>query len=213
MPETPGKQVAVVGSGIVGQTLAKGLARYGYDVAIGSRDGKNIEGWDGRVGTFANTLERADIVVLALKGSVAEDVVHGLAPLLAGKIVIDVTNPISDAPPENGVLHFFTSLDDSLMERLQRAAPQARFVKAFSIVGSASMVNPDFGGLRPSMFIAGNDSAAKQQVSEILDQFGWETEDMGGAEAARAIEPLAILWCIPGFNRNEWTHAYKVLHR
>jgi predicted dinucleotide-binding enzyme len=99
------------------------------------------------------------------------------------------------------------------MERLQRAAPQARFVKAFSIVGSTSMVNPDFGGLRPSMFIAGNDSAAKQQVSEILDQFGWETEDMGGAEAARAIEPLAILWCIPGFARNEWTHAYKVLHR
>jgi predicted dinucleotide-binding enzyme len=197
----------------VGQTLAKGFTRYGYDVTIGSRDGKNIEGWDGRVATFANTVGGADIVVLALKGSVAEDVVRRLAPQLAGKTVVDVTNPLSDAPPENGVLHFFTSLDDSLMERLQRAAPQARFVKAFSIVGSASMVNPDFGGLRPSMFIAGNDSAAKQQVSEILDQFGWETEDMGGAEAARAIEPLAILWCIPGFARNEWTHAYKVLHR
>src|SRR5207248_10558363 len=119
-------------------------------------------------------------------------------------------NPLADAPPEGGVLRFFTSLDESLLERLQRLAPQAYFVKAFNSVGAAVMINPDFGGTRPSMFIAGDDAGAKREVTELLDQFGWESEDMGGAEAARAIEPLCILWCIPGFARNEWTHAFKL---
>lgn len=75
------------------------------------------------------------------------------------------------------------------------------------------MVNPDFGGIRPSMFICGNDAGAKQAVSKILDQFGFEVEDMGSVEAARAIEPLCILWCIPGFLRNEWSHAFKLLKK
>jgi predicted dinucleotide-binding enzyme len=132
---------------------------------------------------------------------------------LAGKTVIDTTNPIADKPPVNGVLSFFTSLDDSLMERLQRQAPAAHFVKAFSCVGNARMVDPDFGGQKPTMFICGNSKAAKQEVETILDRFGWEIEDLGAAEAARAIEPLCILWCIPGFLENRWTHAYKVLKK
>jgi predicted dinucleotide-binding enzyme len=109
------------------------------------------------------------------------------------------------------VLKFFTSLDDSLMERLQKEFPQARFVKAFSSVGNARMVNPAIAGGPPTMFICGNDDAAKKAVTGILDQFGWETADMGKAEAARAIEPLCMLWCIPGFLRNEWSHAFKVV--
>jgi predicted dinucleotide-binding enzyme len=111
----------------------------------------------------------------------------------------------------NGVLSFFTSLDDSLMERLQRAYPAARFVKAFNSVGHDAMVSPKFKGGKPTMFICGNDEAAKKAVTGILDQFGWETADMGKAEAARAIEPLSILWCIPGFLRNDWSHAFKLL--
>ena len=130
---------------------------------------------------------------------------------LAGKTVIDVTNPIADAPPVNGVLKYFTSLDGSLMEQLQKQFASAHFVKAFNSVGSAAKVNPQFEGGRPSMFIAGNDAGAKKTVAGILDQFGWEVEDMGGAEGARAIEPLCILWCIPGFARNDWFHAFKVL--
>lgn len=208
-----GKNVAVIGSGMVGQALASGLAKYSYDVTVASREGKQVDGWNGKVAKFAEAVAPADVVVLAIKGSAAEDVVHGLATQLAGKTVIDVTNPIADAPPDNGVIRFFTTLDESLMERLQRLAPDARFVKAFSSVGAGSMVNPNFGGTKPSMFIAGNDPGAKREVTEILDQLGWETEDMGGAEAARAIEPLCILWCIPGFARNEWTHAFKLLHR
>ena len=78
-------------------------------------------------------------------------------------------------------------------------------------VGNACMVNPQFAGGKPTMFICGNDAAAKKVVSGILDQFGWETADMGLSEAARAIEPLCMLWCIPGFLRNDWTHAFKLL--
>jgi predicted dinucleotide-binding enzyme len=99
------------------------------------------------------------------------------------------------------------------MEQLQALAPEANFVKAFSSVGSAHMVEPDFGGTKPTMFICGNDDSAKRQVTDILTAFGWETEDMGPAEAARAIEPLAMLWCIPGFRSNTWSHAFKLLKR
>lgn len=130
---------------------------------------------------------------------------------LAGKTVIDATNPIADAPPSNGVLSYFTTFGESLMERLQREFGAAHFVKAFNSVGAACMIDPKFAGGKPTMFIAGNDAAAKKTVTEILIQFGWETEDMGGAEAARAIEPLCILWCIPGFQRNDWVHAFKLL--
>ena len=99
------------------------------------------------------------------------------------------------------------------MERLQRAFPDAKFVKAFNFVGNALMINPQFEGGTPTMFICGNDETAKEIVRGILDQFGWEAANMGKAEAARAIEPLCMLWCIPGFIRNEWSHAFKLLHQ
>jgi predicted dinucleotide-binding enzyme len=98
------------------------------------------------------------------------------------------------------------------MEDLQETFPEARFVKAFNSIGSAYMVNPDFES-KPTMFICGNDEGAKTEVSVILDIFGFEVEDMGGAEAARAIEPLCILWCIPGFLQNQWSHAFKLMKR
>ena len=168
----------------------------------------------GRVGSFAEAAQFADLAVLAVKGTVAADALRTAGPAnLAGKSVIDATNPISDLPPVNGVLRFFTNLDESLMERLQREFENLHFVKAFNSVGSASMVNPQFKGGKPSMFICGNDDAAKTVVTGVLDQFGWETVDMGKAEAARAIEPLCMLWCIPGFLRNDWVHAFKLLAR
>jgi 8-hydroxy-5-deazaflavin:NADPH oxidoreductase len=109
------------------------------------------------------------------------------------------------------VLKFFTNLDESLMERLQREFADARLVKAFNTVGNSLMVNRQFAGGKPTMFICGNDEAAKKIVSDILDQFGWEIADMGKVEAARAIEPLCTLWCIPGFL--DWTHAFKLLRQ
>lgn len=205
--------VAVLGTGAVGTTLAGGLRDLGYDVAIGSRDGHAVDGWDGEVGTFAAVAAGAELVILAVKGSVALDVVTPIAAELAGKPVLDTTNPIADRPPTDGVLAFFTDLDGSLMERLQQAAPQARFVKAFSSTGSPTMVQPRYTAGRPTMFIAGDDAEAKKTATEVLDALGWDAADMGTAVAARAIEPLCMLWCIPGFRDNEWTHAFKLLRQ
>ncbi len=210
-------KVGMLGSGDVAKVLAGGFLRHGHDVMIGTRAPAKLTGWakenpKGRVGTFADAATFGELVVLAVKGTAAQDALRAANPSnLAGKPVIDATNPIADAPPTNGVLKFFTDLDESLMERLQRELANARFVKAFNSVGNACMVNPQFKGGKPTMFICGNDEAAKKTVSGILDQFGWESADMGKAEAARAIEPLCMLWCIPGFLRNDWTHAFKLL--
>jgi predicted dinucleotide-binding enzyme len=210
-------KIGVIGSGDVAKTLASGFLKHGYETMIGSRGGGKLSDWaaqnpKARVGNFAQVGEFGDVVVLAVKGSAAAEAV-GLAggAKLSGKTVIDATNPIADAPPKNGVLKFFTNLDESSMERSQKEFPGVNFVKAFNSVGAGQMVNPKFSGGKPTMFICGNNAAAKKSVEGILDKFGWETEDMGGVEAARAIEPLCMLWCIPGFLHNEWTHAFKLL--
>ena len=210
-------KVGILGSGGVAKALAAGFMERGHVVMLGTRDPSKLEDWDwknrgGIVGSFADTATFGDVLVLAVKGSAAEDVLRAASiTSLAGKTIIDTTNPIADSPPVSGVLRFFTNLEESLMERLQRSFPAANFVKAFNSVGSAHMVNPRFKGGKPTMFICGNDEGAKKTVTGILDQVGWETADMGKAEAARAIEPLCILWCIPGFLRNDWSHAFKLL--
>ncbi|EQA71690.1 NADPH-dependent F420 reductase [Leptospira noguchii] len=213
-----GKKIGILGSGIVGQTLANGFLKYGAEVKIGTRDFEKLKDWLAKTGTgasigsFSEAASFGEIIVLCSKGSVASEVLT-LAGInsLNGKTIIDTTNPISEIPPQNGVLNFFTSYNESLMERLQKQAPKANFVKCFSSVGSSLMVNPQFEGGRPSMFICGNENSSKKQAKEILDTFGWDTEDMGKVEAARAIEPLCILWCIPGFLSQSWTHAFKLL--
>lgn len=108
------------------------------------------------------------------------------------------------------MLRLFTEFNSSLMEQFQRRFPGARWVKAFNSVGSAYMVDPPFD-TRPTMFICGNDPRAKAEVSKLLDEFGWDAEDMGPASSARAIEPLCMLWCLPGFLENKWNHAFKLL--
>ncbi|HZS26721.1 MAG TPA: NAD(P)-binding domain-containing protein [Candidatus Angelobacter sp.] len=207
------KKVAVLGSGVVGITLAKGFEKHGYPVVMGTQHPEKKVDWNGQVTTFAAAAQQAEILVLAVKGGVAEDVVKTVAPHTSGKTVIDATNPIAEAPPQNGVLKFFTTMDNSLMERLQRLVPQANFVKALNSVGNGLMINPEFKGGPPTMFICGNNDQAKAEVAAILKKFGWETEDMGAAEAARAIEPLCMLWCIPGFAKNQWNHAFKLLRQ
>lgn len=210
-------KVGILGSGDVAKSLAAGFLAHGHQPMLGTRDPAKLETWVAQnpkagLGGFADAAKYGELLVLAVKGLVAADALRAAgAGNLAGKPVIDATNPIADAPPTNGVLKFFTSLDESLMERLQREFPDAKFVKAFNSVGNAKMVDPQFKGGKPTMFICGNDGDAKKSVTKILDQFGWETADMGAAEAARAIEPLCILWCIPGFLRQEWAHAFKLL--
>lgn len=209
-------RVGILGSGHVAQALASGFVEHGYEVMVGTRDISKLQGLQEknksvRLGSFEESSEFGEIIVLAVKGTVAEKVVANVATNLKHKTILDTTNPIADVPPENGVLRFFTTLDDALMERLQRQVPDAHFVKAFSCVGNALMVNPKLQGGPPTMFICGDDEGSKKEASDILRTFGWEVSDLGRVQASRAIEPLCMLWCIPGFLQNQWNHAYKVL--
>ncbi len=213
-------RIGILGSGSVARSLAGGFINQGHDIMMGTRDSNKLRDWSNsidnkvNIGSFEQAAKYGEIIILAVKGTAAESALNlATGSALSGKIIIDATNPISEVPPQNGVLQFFTDINKSLMETLQEKFPESHFVKAFSSVGAGLMVNPGFGNIKPTMFIAGNSAKAKEEVRKILDSFGWEAEDMGGAEAARAIEPLCILWCIPGFSRNEWSHAFKLLKK
>jgi predicted dinucleotide-binding enzyme len=212
-------KIGILGSGIVGQVLAKAFTAEDHETMLGTRKTTKEEVVKFKkenpkvaIGTFDQTASFGEVLVLATGGAVTEEAIKlaGTAHFL-DKVVIDATNPIAMAPPENGVLKFFTNLDESLMERIQRVIPEAKLVKAFNSVGNAFFYKPHFPSGTPTMFICGNNDDAKKTVRKILTAFGWETEDMGKIEAARAIEPLCILWCIPGLIRNQWNHAFKLL--
>lgn len=214
-------KAGIIGSGIVGRVLASALLKEGHDVMLGTRDisKKEVTDWkanneDGLTGTFAEAAAFGELIIIATAGTAVESAI-GLSGKenFTGKTVIDATNPIAAAPPVNGVLQFFTGPNESLMEKIQEWLPGAHIVKAFSCVGNAFMYKPSFSEGKPTMFICGNDAAAKKTVTGILDTFGWEVADMGQATAARAIEPLCILWCIPGFLSNDWVHAFKLLKK
>jgi hypothetical protein len=211
-------KVGIIGSGVVAQTLGGGFLKHGHEVALGTRDPAKLKDWAAKhkgaaVKSMGDAASFGDVVVLAVAGDAAlEALKQAGAGALAGKTVFDACNPIGGGPPVNGVLSFFTPQNEALMEQLQKAFPNAHFVKAFNSVGNGQMINPQFAGGKPTMFICGNDANAKKTVAHILDQFGWETEDMGAVEAARAIEPLCKLWCIPGVGKGDWSaHAFKLL--
>ncbi len=214
-------KIGVIGSGIVGRVLATAFLKEGHPVMLGTRDvqkeevvkWKNENG-GGLTGNFAETAAFGDLLVLAVSGGVVKEAVTQAGKdHFSGKVVIDATNPISSEAPVHGVLKFFTTMEESLMEQIQQIIPEAKLVKAFNCVGNAFMYKPGFADGVPTMFICGNDDEAKKTVEAILERFGWETEDMGKIEASRAIEPLCMLWCIPGFLKNQWQHAFKLLKK
>jgi predicted dinucleotide-binding enzyme len=211
-------KIGIIGSGVVGKTLAAGFMKHGHAVTIGTREAGKLKDWaaqhkGAKIAGFAETAAFGEVVVLAVAGAAALDALKLMgAANLDGKPVIDTTNPIGGGPPAHGVLSYFTSLGDSLMERLQKAYPKAHFVKAFNSVGAGQMVDPQFAGGMPTMFICGDAEGAKKTVAKLVEDFGWEVADMGALEAARAIEPLCMLWCIPGIARGDWSpHAFKLL--
>ena len=226
MSETQWK-VGVLGSGDVGKALAVGFAKYGHDVIVGTRSPEKLRDWRsgtasqvegaGRhgtigVGSFADAAEFGDVVVLATLFTGTEHAIELAGPKqFAGKVVIDATNPLQfrdDGPPT--LIYGHT---DSGGEHVQQWIPNARVVKAFNIVGNRHMVDPDFPGGTPDMFICGNDADAKQTVEAILTQFGWNTVDIGGIEGSRLLEPLCILWVVYGLTTNTWDHAFALLRK
>jgi len=212
-------KIGVIGSGEVGQTLGTAFLAEGHDVMLGTRDPEKdaVKKWKnenpkGQTGTFDATARFGELLILCVAGGGAASAVQqaGVGNF-SGKVVIDTTNPIAGPPPETGVLQFFTEQNSSLMEKIQDLIPDANVVKAFNSVGNLMMYKPQLPGGVPTMFICGNSTVAKTTVTDILTSFGWETEDMGVAAAAQAIEPLCMLWCIPGFLHNRWNHAFKLL--
>jgi predicted dinucleotide-binding enzyme len=213
-------KVGILGSGIVGQTLGRAFATIGHDVKIGTRNPNNekLTAWVKKTGarasaaTFADAAAFGELAVLATAWSGTENAIKLSGPTnLAGKIVIDVTNPLSFAPNSPPTLAL--GWTDSGGEQVQRWLPGAKVVKAFNIVGNAHMFRPQFPGGTPDMFIAGNDAGAKATVTDILKAFGWSVIDIGGIEGARCLEPLAMLWVLHGIRANTWNHAFKLLRK
>jgi 8-hydroxy-5-deazaflavin:NADPH oxidoreductase len=212
------KKIGIIGSGMVGVALANGLQKHGFKVKIGTNNPEKhaqlAEKLNKGIGidTFKKVAKFGDMVILAVKGTAAKEAIKKAGVKnLENKTVLDATNPIADAPPQNGNLIYFTKMNQSLMEILQEKAPKVNFVKCFSCVGNGLMIDPDFGGIKPTMFIAGNNEVAKSEATTLLEEIGWEAEDMGKVESARGIEALCILWCAPGFNKNQWSYAFKLL--
>jgi len=203
----------------VGQVLGAGFLKHGHEAMLGTRDPKKKEVQDwvretpgARAGTFEEAARFGETIVLAALGRAVENIIELAGPAnFIGKTVIDATNPLADEPPVKGVLKYTTGPNESLGEWIQARLPAAHVVKAFNSVGNALMVNPHFSQGVPTMFLCGDNGEAKAQVSAIAEQFGWEPYDCGGIVSARAIEPLCMLWCLPGFLRNEWRHAFKLL--
>lgn len=211
--------LAILGTGDVAQAFARGLMALGHTVMLAGRDAaataERLAAFaaetGARTGSYAQAAAFGTVAFLAVKGTAAEDALRAAGPALDGKLVVDATNPIADEAPEHGVLRYFTARNESLGERLQAAFPSLKVVKAFNTVGAAHFVRPSFAQGPGSMFIAGNDAEAKQAVAGLVEVWGWQPYDVGRIEGARTTEPLCQLWCLPGFLRNDWVHAFKVI--
>ena len=212
-------RVGVLGSGAVGRQLARGFCARGHEVMIGSRDPDkpelqawmSAEGEGVAAGTFAGTATHGELLVLAVLGNVAEEVIADAGPEnFTGKVVIDTMNPLdfSGGPPPK----LSISGDDSLGERIQRALPDAKLVKAFNTIGNPYFVDPSFSEGAPTMLIAGDDAGAKRVVAGILADFGWaDTIDIGGIDGSRELEAICIAWVKIGRARGAWNHGFKLL--
>jgi len=212
--------IGILGTGDVARSLAAGFLKLGHAVRLGTRDprGAKIAGWlaaagkGAGAGTFAEAAAFGEVVVLATLWSGTENALTLAGrKALAGKVLIDATNPLvftPGAPPALALGH-----TDSGGEQVQRWVPEARVVKCFNMVGHSHMVSPSFPGGPPDMFICGNDAASKETVARLLEQLGWPSVDLGGIEMARVLEPLCILWVTYGMRTGAWDHALKMLRK
>ena len=201
-------RIGIIGSGTVGQALARGLARHGHELRIGTRGTDRAELAEFEPSPAAEVAGWADLVYLSVNGEIAAELAASLAEVIGSKVVVDTTNPLdfSGGSPGN-----FVGTTDSLGERVQRALPAASVVKSYNIVGNTLMVDPELPGGPPTMLIAGNSEAAKQTVSDILASTGWDVADLGDITASRWLEAVAMAWVCYGMRTGTWTHAFKLL--
>jgi len=213
-------KVGILGSGDVGRALGTGFVSSGHEVRIGTRhpeepklvEWRNSAGPKASIGTFSDAASFGELDVVATLGSATLDALRLAGPEhFKGKVVIDATNPLEMSP--NAPPQLFVGQTDSMGERVQKALPGARVVKAFNIVGNAHFYRPNFPGGPPDMLIAGDDPAAKKTVEGILKQFGWSVIDIGGIDGARALEPICLAWVRSAMGLGTWDIAFKVLRK
>lgn len=215
-----GMKIGIIGSGDVALSLAAGLLAAGYEVMVGTRDQnkKSLQEWNksqGNKALLGSTTQAAahgEIAILAIAWHAADDVLTLVRPELAGKIVIDVTNPLvfsEDEAPTLAVGHTISG-----GEIVQQSLPDSHVVKTLNFISHANMVKPDYGEGMPIMFVCGNNDSAKQQVRELLNDLGWQDIlNLGPIEKSRLLEPLSLLWIEYGANRETWNHAFSVLEK
>jgi 8-hydroxy-5-deazaflavin:NADPH oxidoreductase len=216
-------KIGILGTGDVGQALGRGLAAAGHDVKMGSREKTNekAHAWAQKVGerashgTFAEAAAFGELIIVATLWTGTENALSLAGhDNLKGKVVVDTTNPLDFSqgmPPRLSIGH-----TDSAGEQVQRWLAGAHVVKAFNTVGNAHMVNPDFPGGPPDLFICGDDDGAKKTVAELVAGLGWPSTsiiDIGGISGSRLLEPMCILWVLYGIRSGTWNHAFKLLRK
>jgi hypothetical protein len=213
-------RIGVLGTGDVGRTLGSAFIALGHEAKMGSRSaaGEKASAWAreagprASAGSFAEAASHGEVVVLATLGVANESVLRAAGPAnLAGKLVLDTTNPLDFSkgfPPRLALAG-----NDSGGEQVQRLVPGARVVKVFNTVGHAHMFRPSFPGGPPDMFICGADEGAKRQVEALLRDFGWGTVDLGGIESSRYLEAMCMVWVLHGARSGSWNHAFKLLRK
>jgi len=206
---------AVLGTGVVGRTIAAKLASLGYEVVIGTREPSatlartEADGYGNppfatwqrenpgvRLATFAEAAVGADAVINATAGAIALDVLAAAgADNLAGKVLADVANPLDFSAGIPPSLHPVNT--DSLGEQIQRAFPETKVVKTLNTMNTTIMVDPALVPGEHNVFISGNDAGAKKAVTELLTSFGWpqpSITDLGDITTARGTEMLVAIW-------------------
>jgi predicted dinucleotide-binding enzyme len=211
-------KIGIVGSGDVARSLGKGFANLGYEVMLGTRypDKKELSSWKkeagskGFIGTTTEAADFGEIVILAIAWHAAENVLSQIRPEAAGKIVIDVTNPLQfndDQPPTLKVGH-----DISGGELVQQSLPDSHVVKTLNTINHTNMVNPSYKKGTPTMFLCGNNESAKQHTIELLNDLGWkDCVDIGEIDKSQILEPLCLLWIEYGVARDTWNHAISII--
>ncbi len=185
-------RVGILGSGDAGQAFGRGFPTHGYEVMLGSRTPRS------------EAAAHGDVVLLALHGAATDSVLDQVGPKpFAGKLVIDVTNPL--VFPKGGLPGLFVGTTDSLGERVQRKLPGAKVVKAFNTVPNSRFIDPKFKNWTGRMFLAGDHADAKQRTEEILKDLGWAgAVDAGGIDSARWLEVLVPLWARAAMASGSW---------
>lgn len=211
-------KLGFIGSGPVSQVLGGAYAARGHQVMLSSRDTGKLSSWaeeaggNAFVGTFGEAADFGEVIFLSVRNDAVFDAIAIVgADAFRHKIVIDLTNPMDFSggmPPK-----FMAEVNGSLGERIQRALPGSRVVKAFNTIGIGVMTDPYFDGQAATHFIAGDDDDAKRVVSSLVAEFGWDVVDVGGIEQAFYLEALAMLWVNYALKTGSWGQAFKLLRR